>query len=107
MLSAEMATAIAVPLNSCLLGGLNLCWGSYGGNAFHVIQEHSGRGTPLPHILLLEDEESVRALMEHLLLGERYQVDVAGFDPREPLKVLSRRRTTPDLLAVLTAPSRG
>jgi len=32
----------------------------------------------LPRILLLEDEESVRALMEHLLLGERYQVDVAG-----------------------------
>jgi CheY-like chemotaxis protein len=32
----------------------------------------------LPRILLLEDEETVRALMEHLLLGERYQVDVAG-----------------------------
>ena len=32
----------------------------------------------MPRILLLEDEETVRALVEHLLLAERYQVDVAG-----------------------------
>ncbi len=32
----------------------------------------------MPRILLLEDEETVRALMEHLLVGERYQVDLAG-----------------------------
>jgi DNA-binding NtrC family response regulator len=37
-----------------------------------------GEFTPLPRLLLVEDDRDVRVLMEHVLLADRYQVDVAA-----------------------------
>src|SRR4051794_19025148 len=33
---------------------------------------------PMPRILLVDDDDDVRTLLEHVLIAERYEVDAAG-----------------------------